>query len=188
MKASIPKPSFFTKSQVLFKTICFLLFFFSAAPVFAQAPDEAADSLFSLPGIIITIILLIIPLAGAFLLFAVKARNIFNRIQARKDTDEAVRFAEYLKKLDAEQLAVLRENKQIRNYLPGGKLSGTLPPEDTLGLLSNINEHANLRFIAEKRKALKRPNVEPGLARLILWFLATATFWLVFGTSVGEYV
>lgn len=55
-------------------------------------------------------------------------------------------------------------------------------------LLTNINEEANIHFIASKRKAVVRPYTDPQLSTLIIWFLISATFWLVFGTTIGEYV
>src|SRR5690606_22524832 len=39
-----------------------------------------------------------------------------------------------------------------------------------------------------KKRADKRTPIDPKLSKLVLWFTLTATFWLVFGTSVGEYV
>src|SRR5690606_27976153 len=67
------------------------------------------------------------------------------------------------------------------------ELSGNLPAEDEKGLLQ-INEQTGLPIVALKKKALPRPNVDPKLSRLILWYLGCATFWLLFGTTVGEYV
>lgn len=55
-------------------------------------------------------------------------------------------------------------------------------------LLTNVNEEANIHFIASKRKAVVRPYTDPQLSTLIIWFLISATFWLVFGTTIGEYV
>ncbi|MBF9254149.1 cbb3-type cytochrome c oxidase subunit I [Pontibacter sp. 172403-2] len=142
-----------------------------------------------MPGIIITITLLVIPLVAALFLVVVKANALFKNIQARKDTDEATCFAAYLKTLNEEQLEELNKHREHREYhLSGQELSGPFSPEDDKGLLSGINEQANIRFIEAKRHALKRPGIDPKLSRLILWFLGTATFWLVFGTSVGEYV
>ena len=43
-------------------------------------------------------------------------------------------------------------------------------------------------MVAIKKRALKRPNIDPALSRLIVWYLGTATFWLLFGTSIGEYL
>lgn len=58
----------------------------------------------------------------------------------------------------------------------------------TDGLLKNINQHAAVPFVSVKRKAQIRPYTDPKLASLILWFLISATFWLILGTTVGEYV
>ncbi|WP_347158774.1 cbb3-type cytochrome c oxidase subunit I [Pontibacter chitinilyticus] len=163
---------------------------FASSSVFAQTADNVTEqSLMSMPGIIITITLLVVPLVGALFLVVVKANALFKSIQARKDTEEATRFAGYLKTLNEAQLEELQLHREHREYhLSGQELAGPFAPEDNKGLLSGINEKANIRFIEAKRKALVRPDIDPKLSRLILWFLGTATFWLIFGTSVGEYV
>ncbi|WP_051080645.1 cbb3-type cytochrome c oxidase subunit I [Pontibacter roseus] len=156
---------------------------------FAQSGSTADSGLFSLPGILITITLLIVPVVAAIFLLVVKANALFKNIQNRKDSEEATRFATYLKTLNVEQLEALQNDRHHQDYhLNNQELSGPFSPEDSKGLLSSINERANIRFIEAKRKAIVRPGIDPALARLILWFLGTATFWLVFGTSVGEYV
>ena len=33
-----------------------------------------------------------------------------------------------------------------------------------------------------------RPNVDPKLSKLVIWFIGCAAFWLIFGTTIGEYV
>src|SRR5690606_30734833 len=66
--------------------------------------------------------------------------------------------------------------------------SGQKEAADTRGLLLNINQQENIRFIASKRKAVERPNIDPQLSRLIIWYLVSATIWLLFGTTIGEYV
>jgi cytochrome c oxidase cbb3-type subunit 1 len=43
-------------------------------------------------------------------------------------------------------------------------------------------------FVAVKKKAIKRPDIEPALAKLIIWYLCCAAFWLVLGTTAGEYL
>lgn len=156
---------------------------------FAQSGSSAEGDLISLPGILITITLLIIPVVAALFLLVVKANALFRKIQNRKDTEEAARFADYLKTLNVEQLEALQNDRLHQEYhLTNRELTGPFAPEDSKGLLSSINEQASIRFIEAKRKAIVRPGIDPALSRLILWFLGTATFWLIFGTSVGEYV
>jgi cytochrome c oxidase cbb3-type subunit I len=158
--------------------------------LYAQAVNAAGEpGLLSQPGIIITIILILIPLLSAILYMVVKANSLYYYLKSKKETDEANRFAAYLKTLDSTQIQQLQQQKGALDYkLKPGFFADAPQVQDDRGLLSNINEHANIRFIEAKRKALKRPNINPPLARLIIWFLVTATFWLVFGTTIGEYL
>lgn len=177
------------KSSKLLYVILPTTFSLLSTASFAQSGSTGGSGLFSLPGILITITLLIIPVVAALFLLAVKANALFRNIQNRKEAEEATRFAAYLKTLNVEQLEALQNDRLHQDYhLNNKELSGPFSPEDTRGLLSSINERANIRFIEAKRKAIVRPGIDPALSKLILWFLGTATFWLVFGTSVGEYI
>ncbi|MEO9210684.1 MAG: cbb3-type cytochrome c oxidase subunit I, partial [Ginsengibacter sp.] len=108
----------------------------------------------------------------------------------RRNIEEAENISTFLKSLPEEEVAdVLRKRKEVLDYkISDNLLSGNLVPKDEKGLLKNINEKGNIRFIEEKRKAIQRPQVDPELSKLILWFLISATVWLIWGTSVGEYV
>lgn len=43
-------------------------------------------------------------------------------------------------------------------------------------------------LFSKRKKDNPRPNIDPQLTKLILWYLGCSVFWLLFGTSVGEYV
>lgn len=155
---------------------------------FSQDLQEQ-PALISQPGILITIVLILIPLLAVLALFVVKINRFVYRVNSKKDLDEAERFAEYLKTLNAEQIGELQKQRDTLNYtVPRNELSGQLATVDSRGILSNVNQKANIRFIAEKKRSLNRPQIDPHLSKLIIWFLITATFWLVFGTTVGEYL
>ncbi|WP_018614506.1 cbb3-type cytochrome c oxidase subunit I [Segetibacter koreensis] len=157
--------------------------------VFAQTTAEKPFSLFSEGGIVITLILILTPILTGIILMTLKVSNIVKRYRFNQNLAEVERLTEYLKTLPEEEISdALRKRKAVLDYkLRQNELSGSLPPNDDKGIITNVNEHANIRFIAEKRKALKRPDVDPQLSKLIIWFLITATVWLVFGTSIGEY-
>lgn len=166
-----------------------LLLIFSPVFSFAQTEVTNKNNLFTQPGVIITILLLLIPLLAAVVLVVIKAEGVLRNIKDKRDLDDAGRFARYLKGLNSEQIQELQKHKETLDYrLTQQELSGSIPAMDNKGLLSNINEEANIRFIAEKKKALNRPGIDPAHTKLIIWFLITACFWLVFGTSVGEYL
>ena len=189
MRVPIPTRCMINLKNKLLKMT--LALFLSVSPVylFAQPATNSNSSLFTQPGVIITIVLLLIPLLAAVVLVLIKAERVVRNLRDKRDIDEAGRFAKYLKGLNSEQIDELQKRKEILNYqLSHQELSGSLKAKDDKGLLSNVNEEANIRFIAEKKRNLNRPGVDPDHSKLILWFLISATFWLVFGTSVGEYL
>lgn len=156
--------------------------------VFAQLP--ASKPLISQPGIIITFILICIPFLASLILVTVKLSNLIKNKQNKNNITEANEFYNYLETLSASQTIIaLAKRKAALDYrLTNTELAGTQPALDTKGLVNNVNLHANLPFVATKQKAIKRPNIAPPLAKLICWYIITATFWLVFGTSIGEYL
>ena len=161
--------------------------FFSQS-LFAQtAPNQG--SLFSEGGVIITLILILTPILVGVILMIVKVSNLSRKYKLKRNVAEAERLSQYLKTLPADEVAeILKKRKAVLDYkISQNELSGTLPVEDKKGILKNVNEHANIRFIEEKRKAIQRPGVDPQLSKLVIWFLISATVWLVFGTTVGEY-
>src|SRR5690606_22098187 len=46
----------------------------------------------------------------------------------------------------------------------------------------------NLPIAALKKRAVRRPNIDSQLAKLVLWYIGTSAFWLLFGTTVGQYL
>jgi cytochrome c oxidase cbb3-type subunit 1 len=169
------------------------LFFIITASLFSSSAfaqtSQLKPSLFSEGGVIITLILILTPILVGIILMIVKVNNMTRKYRLKRNREEAERISKYLKELPVEEVAeVLKKRKEVLDYkISQNALSGTLPPVDSKGILKNVNEHANLRFIEEKRKAIQRPQVDPDLSKLILWFLISATVWLVFGTTVGEY-
>ena len=159
-------------------------------PASAQATDvPAGASLFSEGGIIITLILLFIPIAAGIAILIVKVRNAIKQRRNSETMKAAGKLADYINSMsEAEVERLLVKRKQALDYrLQDNELGGTVEPEDEKGLLT-FNANSGLPIVAQKKKALKRPNIDPALAKLILWYLGTAAFWLLFGTTVGEYL
>lgn len=63
-----------------------------------------------------------------------------------------------------------------------------MEPEDSRGLLHQVNTDVSLPVVPVKKRAVNRPAIDPALAKLVLWFIGCAAFWLIFGTTVGEYL
>jgi cytochrome c oxidase cbb3-type subunit I len=147
------------------------------------------ESLFSEGGVIITLILILTPILVGVILMIVKVSNLSRKYKMKRNIAEAERLSNYLKTLPDEEITeILKKRKEVLDFkISQSELSGTMTVEDKKGILKNVNEHANIRFIEEKRKAIQRPGVDPQLSKLVIWFLISATVWLVFGTTVGEY-
>ncbi|MBS1586664.1 MAG: cbb3-type cytochrome c oxidase subunit I [Bacteroidetes bacterium] len=166
-----------------------ILSVFPGTSMWAQETSKPADSLLNETGIIITIILLLIPILFAIIFLIVKVINVVNQTRNQQNLEEADRLAAYLRTLPEEEINThLKRRKAALDYrLKQDELSGNQPAEDEKGLLQ-VNGQTGLPIVALKKKALPRPNIDPELSRLILWYLGCATFWLLFGTTIGEYV
>ncbi len=153
------------------------------------APGAESGSLLSEGGIIITIVLVLIPILAALTILIVKIRNAMNQQRNRLRREEAEKLAAYLQSLPDEEVdTVLRKRKAALDYsLTHRELSGNEQAEDSKGLL-NINREPGVPIVAVKKKALPRPNIDPSLSRLVLWYLGCATCWLLLGTTIGEYI
>lgn len=162
---------------------------FSSA-VFAQSPSPIKGSIFSEGGVIITLLLIFVPILVGIILMTIKVGRMTKKFKIRRNMEEAEKISSYLQSVPEEKIAQeLQKRKEELDYqISSNALAGELKPHDEKGLLKNINERANIRFIEEKRKAIQRPKVDPELSKLIIWFFISATIWLIWGTSVGEYV
>ena len=143
-------------------------------------------NIFSESGIIITLLLIAIPIIVASILVIIKAYAAINQFIKRKRLNE---FNEYVKGLTPAEIEKLEQRKRVLEFvLSNNELSGEATPIDSKGLIDHISDVESLRFIEQKKKSLPRPYIEPKLTKLILWYLGCATFWLLFGTTVGEYL
>jgi len=119
-------------------------------------------------------------------LVIIKAKNVLKNFLKKKELEK---FNEYLKNLSPEEVKKIEQRKKELEFsLSNNELAGDMTPIDAKGLIDNVSEASSLRFIEQKKKSQARPYIEPDLTKLILWYLGCATFWLLFGTTVGEYV
>lgn len=144
------------------------------------------SSIFSQAGIIITIFLIAVPVIIAAIIAVMKGRGV---IKDHHQEKEFKKFREKLSKMSPEEIEALENRKRELEYqLENDELSGKEAPKDSRGIIDNVATAEELRFIELKKKSIPRPYVEPKLTKLILWYLATSIFWLVLGTTIGEYL
>ncbi|MDQ1149141.1 cbb3-type cytochrome c oxidase subunit I [Sphingobacterium zeae] len=158
-------------------------------PVIAQTTVRPeGNSLFGETGIIITLLLILLPIIVGILILIIKVRGIISQQKDNLKIKETEKLTEYFNTLSEEELSCLERRKKALEYaLSNDELSGTQAPNDIRGLLQ-YQELESLPVFSLKKKALTRSNIDPALSKIVLWFLGTAVFWLVFGTTVGEYL
>jgi len=141
-------------------------------------------------GVLIMLVLLLLPVLAGIVVVTFKVGNILRREREKQRLTEAERFSEGLSTLSPEEReALLTQRRDALGYsLTQRELVGELPPVDEKGLLRNVTSHAALPVVPLKKRAVKRPRIDPALARLVLAYIGCATFWLVVGTTVGEYL
>ncbi len=145
-----------------------------------------STNLYSEWGIIITVTLIVIPIIVIAILVVARAKKTLKWFSWRKELNA---FNEHLANLTQEEIVTLEKRKvQLEYELSGEELAGKMDINDERGIISEVSKADELRFVSQKKKSQPRPFVEPKLTKLILWFLGSATFWLLFGTTVGEYL
>lgn len=145
-----------------------------------------SNDLLSEGGIIITLGLIIIPVIAALLIVIYKIYGIVYILTRKKELEV---FNDTLKGLSPQEVQRLEQRKRELGFgLLNNELSGTIILSDSRGLIDNISNAEELRFVEKKKKSQPRPHIDSSLTKLILWYLGCAVFWLLFGTTVGEYL
>lgn len=155
----------------------------------AQTADAVTKStLFTEAGVLITIVLLLIPITVGIIILIIKFTTVLKQYKNRSNLTDAEELAKYIDSLDDDEIEQLKSRKSALDYqLTNDELSGNQEVSDNRGLIKIIQEKT-IPIVAVKKRAQKPHDIDPELKRLILWFIGTATFWLLFGTTVGEYL
>ncbi|WP_310556930.1 cbb3-type cytochrome c oxidase subunit I [Flavobacterium sp.] len=158
--------------------------------LFAQNFKEQKENFFSQPGIIIVIILTLLPVLLGIIFALIKSNNAVKTYFNKSKTIEAEKFAQHIKEIDDHDLEeqLSKRKAALEFNLTNSELSGQETPEDKIGIVTNVSHKHEVHFTALKKKAVQKPSLEPNIAKLILWYFGCATFWLVVGTGIGEYL
>src|SRR5690606_14860415 len=145
------------------------------------------ENLFNATGIQITVLLLLIVIVAGLVVFVLKLLFMYDRILKIREKKAAERK---IRKLKKEEILELKDKQKRLDYVsPEKELSGSLPPLDEKGIVSNFNRVEELRFFPSKsRTSSFESTASVPLSKLILYFLGTASFWLIIGTTIGLYL
>lgn len=156
----------------------------------AQPSPRVESSLLSQSGILITLVLIAIPLLFGVVFLFQKVSRLIRQIQEKRNEKAAEEIVKYLEHAnDPELEAMLLKRKSIESYTPPPLTKqNNAKQEDARGLINSINVAAPLTIVAEKSRQRIKEKTNVPQANLILWYLGSAVFWLLFGTSAGEYL
>lgn len=167
---------------------CFMMLL----PAFTvQAAIKQDDhSVLTNPGVLITMALILIPLLIVVYIAVVKVRNLAKKVRLKEAIKQGSEILNALKDddLNAIEQELIKRKAAVDYSLNDDELGGALQAEDKKGLIHQVNEINTARFIPSKKRSALRPKVDPTLSKLVIWYLISATFWLVLGTSIGEYL
>ncbi len=162
---------------------------FTVISIRANAQIPAGDNgVLTSPGMLIMLALVLLPIIAAVFFICIKLNSLVKKARYQRLWKEAKYITEMVDCNDAFYEEMLKRKKALDFTLNNAELAGDQKPADEKGMVHNITEVNTIRFFASKRRAAKKHDVDQALVKLIIWFLGTATFWLVVGTSIGEYL
>jgi len=169
-----------------------LLAAMALAPFAAHAQENPVTraTLFTQPGIIILIILILLPILLTIFLMGVRITRITQQYRSTRARSDEQQLESYLGSLgpDAAENALEKRLRALQYTPQPNALSGNAAPDDSKALLHNIDSESALPVAPAKKRAAKRPPIDPQLSKLVLAYLSCAAGWLLLGTSIGEYL
>lgn len=147
------------------------------------------SGIFTQPGVVGTLVLLGIVLFIGSLLIAARVQVLIKRIKAGQTSALEVSDDDLLAMDTAALTAPLaRRRAALLFRLRGDELGGTEEAFDDKALISRSTSEPDNPLVEEKIYSRTTLAVPQALQKVVLWYLGAATFWLVFGTLVGQYL
>ncbi len=172
------------------KLLLYLFLVLTPAISLAQGTAKNSDDWIFSPGVIGTIVLLLIVLLITFFILFIKLNDYLSSLKSKKLGQSNLEFNEELWKLDSDEIdEVLEQRKKALTYkLKGDELGSENKAKDTKGLVQRVQKNPSNSFFAEKKKTLLSIETPQELKNVVIYYLGASVFWLVFGTLVGEYL
>lgn len=163
----------------------------TAADLSAQSiPNPDTDNWFLSPGIIGTLILAAVVALVAVLIVSIRFIGYMDTLKKREQARQKAAFSDELPGLSGPELdALLQKRRQTPGYrLSGDELGGSGAAVDERGIVLKVTHDPDNPLVDEKKKAVLSIETPEELKKIVVWYLAAAVFWLVFGTLVGQYL
>lgn len=142
------------------------------------------------PGIVGTFALMAIVLLATILILIAKLLQLLHGMRLRKLKANQDEVHKLLKNLSDEEVSYVLEKQHSLEYqLTGKELGGKESADDLRSLITKHEDEVHHSPMFEKKKVFIQPlDIEESFRNIILAFLGSAVFWLIFGTLVGQYL
>ncbi|WKV12966.1 cbb3-type cytochrome c oxidase subunit I [Marivirga harenae] len=170
--------------------LLFLSLIFSPLLALAQQESVSTEDWYFSPGIIGTIFLIIVVLILAIIILIGRVNGFVNRFNKKDKAIERKRILNELKNLEEPEIdKILLERKSaMKNMLKGDELGSEMSVSDKRALIKRIYDDPENLFFEEKKKTSLSIETPKSLKTVVLYYLGAGTFWLIFGTLIGQYL
>ena len=168
-----------------------ILLFLMALPNLLSAQEKiTTDNWLSSPGIIGTFILIAIVMIIAIVILFIKLNGYIDALKRKQVDKNRLEYDEELFGMDEGNIdAILEKRKAALKYkLKGDELSGDNEAIDEKGLLQRVVRDPSNAFFDEKKKTSLSLETPQELKKIVIYYVGAATFWLVLGTLIGQYL
>ncbi|GGW22213.1 hypothetical protein GCM10007383_01870 [Arenibacter certesii] len=158
--------------------------------ILPQNTNISTDNWITSPGIIGTVVLILIVFLVAIIILLAKLNTYADTYKRKQLNKKGLEFTEEMIGMREEEIdRILEGRKKALNFkLSGDELGSQETVKDRKGLVNMVtHEPENPMFDEKKNTPIALETPEP-LKKIVLYYLGTAVFWLVFGTLVGQYV
>lgn len=155
--------------------------------LFLQTSEVSSENWLSSPGVIGTIVLILIVLFLAIFIFI---KRISSYVDLLENNTKNLKDEEFEKRLvnlgqkEVDEILKLRQQgfKDIDRQEDVSEI-----PSKYSGFIQKIIDPKNPLF-DEKARSTTKIKISKELKQIIVWYLGAGIFWLVFGTLVGQYL
>lgn len=138
------------------------------------------------PGIMGTILLMVLVVLVFIVLLAIKAQQYFGHLKRETQLKNQKRVESLLEGLDQNEI------EQLLHHKTDGVLEKEQTGESEKGLKPIItrveNDSHNSPMFSKKKVTVQKVELESGLKQILISYLGSSVFWLIFGTLVGQYL
>lgn len=168
-------------------------FAFALLPAVSQAQTVrkvSSEGWLTSPGVVGTMVLIGIVVMVAVILVFYRVDAFVTHLRNKEEKRDQRAFEKKLYSMNKGEIdAILAARRQALDFkLEGNELGSQLSGYDPHGRVSDVSHDPDNPFFEEKKKTKLSLETPDPLKRIVIWYLGAAAFWLILGTSVGQYL